>query len=275
MRVSPPLPLLLSFLLSLLLAVGCSPGRRGGGGGGGDDDDSANPSDDDDDDAAPGDPDGDGLDTSFEEQIGTDPNDEDSDGDGFEDGDEYLDFFLPWDASDQPYIGGYPRGPLPDEIDGDGWHDDQVTLNWTAEDRWGQELQLHRFYGNVVVVEVAAEWCGPCQASAVTLEAEYQERKDEGFVVIQLLLDGLNLGSEPDLERWADTFGLTIPLINDHSQTLTQHYVPTGSYGIPNYTILDRELVIRDHFQEGGSVNWSLVDSLLSEPAPSVEWPLP
>ena len=265
---------LLLLLLSVLLAAGCSPARRGGGGGGGDDDDSADPGDDDDD-AAPGDPDGDGLDTSFEEQIGTDPNDEDSDGDGYEDGEEYMSYFLPWDASDQPYIGGYPRGPLPDEIDGQGWHAGEITRNWTAQDQWEQELQLHRFFGNVVVVEVAAEWCGPCQASAETLEEEYQERKDDGFVVIQLLLDGQSYDSPPDLERWADQFGLTSPLVSDHNQEIAQHYVASGSFGIPNYTILDRELVVRDWFQEGGTIDWSLVDSLLDDPAPEVDWPLP
>ena len=43
----------------------------------------------------------------------------------------------------------------------------------------------------------------------------------------------------------------------------------------PNFTVLDRELRIVDWFQEGGEMNWGLVDSLLSEPAPDVEWPLP
>lgn len=265
----------LLILLALLLAVGCSPRRSTFGGGGGNDDDDAANDDDaswDDDDV---DSDGDGLGDNFEEWLDTDPQDEDSDGDGYDDGDEYLSYFLPTDSADFPYVGGYPRGPFRDDLDGEGWSEGDITDNWTADDRWGQELHLHRFYGNVVVIEMAAEWCGPCRAAAEGLEDEYQDRKDDGFVVIQLLIDGLDFDSPPDPDRWANDFDLTLPVLDDGQMNVSQHYAPTGSFGIPNFTVLDRELVIQDWFQEGGNINWSLVDSLLDEPAPEVDWPIP
>ncbi len=262
-------------LLITIAATACMPMRRGSGGRGG----GGNGLDEEGDDDSNGDPsdaDGDGLSAGFEASIGTDPDDEDSDGDGYSDGEEYLNYFLPLDSSDYPYEGDYPRGPLPDDVGGQGWSEGQVSMDWSGTDRFGQEISLHRFYGNVVLVDIAAEWCGPCRASAETLDYEYSSRKDEGFVVLQLLLDGLNFGEQPNLDRWANDFGLTIPIIGDNSMTITQHYVPSGgSFGIPNYTILDRELRVVDWFQEGGYPNWSLIDSLLAEPAPDVDWPMP
>ncbi|MCO4772969.1 MAG: hypothetical protein KDA24_23250 [Deltaproteobacteria bacterium] len=167
-----------TLLLALLLLLGMAlpactvrSGRGGGGGGGGsDDDDSASADDDDaanDDDASDDDddgtntdpdPDDDGLTTTFEQSIGTDPFDPDTDGDGFDDGEEHLNYFFADDPTDYPYIGDYPRGPIPASVAGQGWSQGSISNNWTHEDQHGQDLQLHRFYGNVVVVELAAEW---------------------------------------------------------------------------------------------------------------------
>ncbi len=269
-----PIATALILLLAVLLAA-CPTPRRTSFGGGGDDDDATDDDDASWDDDDGEDPDEDGLGSNFEDWLGTDPEDADSDGDGFEDGEEYLSYFLPLDGSDWPYVGGYPRGPLPDSVEGEGWGFGQVSNDWAAEDQHGQELQLHRFYGNVVVVELAAEWCGPCRQAAETLEDEYQDRRDDGFVVIQILIDGIDFGVDPDPEQWAAEFDLTIPVIADPLQELAQHYVTGTSFGIPNYTYLDRELRVDRFFQEGGIIDWSRVDDLLDEPAPEVDWPIP
>jgi hypothetical protein len=125
-----------------------------------DDDDGADDDDlvGDDDDAVDRDTDGDGLTDAFEAEIGTDPNNPDTDGDGFDDGEEHLNYFFADDPTDYPYEGGYFRGPIPESVAGQGWNEGQVSLNWTGRDRFGQDLQLHRFYGSVIVVELAAEW---------------------------------------------------------------------------------------------------------------------
>ena len=48
----------------------------------------------------------------------------------------------------------------------------------------------------------------------------------------------------------------------------------TGS--IPSFTVLNRELEIQELNTLGsGSEPWTLIDSLLTEPMPTVAWPLP
>jgi hypothetical protein len=53
------------------------------------------------------------------------------------------------------------------------------------------------------------------------------------------------------------------------------NFAPGGDeFGIPSYTILNRELEIV-RFAQSGLVDQSLVDSLLDTPIPEVDWPLP
>jgi hypothetical protein len=138
----PPLGMMAFAAVPLLMLPGCT-ARGGGGSGGG---------------VSLIDSDEDGLTDAFEDSIGTDPDDADTDGDGFSDGEEHRSFFFADDASDFPYEGDYPRSAIPREVDGDGWSQGDVSNNWTGTDQWGEDLQLHRFYGNVVVVELAADW---------------------------------------------------------------------------------------------------------------------
>jgi cobalamin biosynthesis protein CobT len=157
--------LTLALLLLALAVVACAPSRRGGG----DDDDSASSDDDDgddddddgDDDDSDGnseDSDGDGLTDLFENTIGTDPQNPDTDGDGFDDETEHLNYFFADDSSDWPYVGDYPREPIPESVASGGQGAGSVPSNFSDEDQFGQELFFHRFYGNVVLVELAAEW---------------------------------------------------------------------------------------------------------------------
>ena len=129
--------------------LGCDSGSGGGGGGDGDDDDAAE--------QIP-DSDGDGLADSFEDEVGTDPDAEDIDGDGFLDGDEWSDFSDPMNEFDFEYEGGYAHFPYPEDIEGEGSAVGQVIQDFTLVDYYGQEVQLYTFYGNVIHAFAAADW---------------------------------------------------------------------------------------------------------------------
>ena len=242
------------------------------------DDDDAAPDDDDvapdDDDAAPDD-DGDGLPDAFEQQIGTDPLDPDSDADGHTDGAEHLAFFFALDATDWPYAGGYPRAPLPDVVTGEGWDEGQVSQDWAGIDQHGETLLLHRFYGLTVVVVVLGEWTEPVQPVVPELQARYEASAADGLVVIALLIDGLGpLDGQPDVARFVAAHGITFPVIADGQRALAEHYLPSSGMVLPTWTILDRDLRVVDR-EGAGMPPWSVVDGLLADPPPAVDWPLP
>ena len=67
--------------------------------------------------------------------------------------------------------------------------------------------------------------------------------------------------------------GSTHPVITDPVFEYADLFVEgTGSFGIPSYTILNRELEI---VSWAGGPEQGLVLELLSEPVPNVDWPLP
>lgn len=264
--------------LSLVLTLGCDPNASNTGNG--DDDDAAL--------SPEGDEDGDLLSNAFEAAHFTDPLDADSDGDGFEDGFEYAAYFKPWDETDFPYAGGYARGPTPagsrwDEITADdGWGQGDVSRSWTMTDRHGEEIKLKRFFGQVIMIDISAEWCPPCREAAETLEEEWLDRVDDGFSVMQLMLDGYTSGDgNPDLNRWATDFGLTIPLFDDGDRATTSHYVPANeAYGIPMFAQIDRDFVIRQWNRAGSPAPWGETDIYMAEDwsyADEAEewWPMP
>ncbi|MBJ93466.1 MAG: hypothetical protein CMP23_03225 [Rickettsiales bacterium] len=227
----------------------------------------------------PTDTDGDLLLDEFELAIGTNPELADSDGDGFTDSTEYLQYFDPTDEEDFPYSGGYPRLPLPDDIDDEGFDEGEVSRDWDsedAEDQHGEIVNIHKFFGSVVVVDIGSEWCQPCRDAGPEVEAEYQDFKDRGFVVLNLLLDGLTQQSAPEPDRWIEDLELTFPVIADQDQSMASNYIDSsnGSFSIPNFSLLGRDLEIHAKYVTS-SLDWSMVEDLLDEDPPTVDWPLP
>jgi hypothetical protein len=64
-------------------------------------------------------------------------------------------------------------------------------------------------------------------------------------------------------------------VVVDPGWAFADAFVPSGSgsFGIPAYTVLNRELEVAS--VPSGWLDESLLDSLLSAPIPPVDWPLP
>ena len=125
--------------LPALLLAGCA----GGGGGGA---------------ASLPDADGDGLADDWETDRNIDPNSEDSDEDGWTDDEEVYGFADPIDDLDHPYIGGWDRGPVPEDLESDGNQVGDIVDDFNLMDQYGERVSLWSFYGRVIMVETVAEW---------------------------------------------------------------------------------------------------------------------
>ena len=105
------------------------------------------------------DADEDGLLTSEEEALGTDPLEPDSDGDGHLDGDEATGGFNPLDAESHPYKGGYTTIPCEDGVpDGTGYAVGQISPSFELVDQHDEIVTLSDFCGQAVVIETSAFW---------------------------------------------------------------------------------------------------------------------
>lgn len=144
------------------------------------------------------DSDGDGIDDGTElYEHGTDPALADSDGDGFDDGVEISLGVDPLDGNDAPYRGGWPMLPAevkaevadgPAEGPNVGDRFPRLKLNDQHKDR----VDLYDFAreGKPIILDISAEWCGPCQMVAMVLEGEQVPGMEYAYPAYDLVQNG-------------------------------------------------------------------------------------
>ena len=104
------------------------------------------------------DDDGDGLSNSDEESLGSDPNVADSDGDGWDDGEEVDGNTSPVDAEDHPYTGGWAIGDCRDAVTSTGNEGGETAEDFALQDQFGDTVHLHSFCDRAVYLVGAAFW---------------------------------------------------------------------------------------------------------------------
>ena len=191
------------------------------------------------------DTDGDGLSDGLELQLGWDPEDPDSDDDGFTDGEEYAggtDGLLPWSWP----LDGCRWPDLRDQAQAlaakgeQGWDDRDVVPDLVLTDQCGGQVSPWNFPGHVIVVDMAATWCGPCRDAAPMLQDRFSAFRARGFVILTMLQ-----GATPDeAQAWAAEFGSAHPVMADQDSELIDQ-LQERSTTYPSYVLIDANLVVR------------------------------
>ena len=243
-------------LLSLSLSFGCFENVEEG--------DKNNNSDD-----PNADDDGDGLTNGEEADIGTDPNSPDSDEDGLMDGDEREWGSDPLNMFSWPGDGIWPdrSGYAADDgIVGTTLAVGETFPDFTTFDQKGNDVALYQFYGSVVLLDLSAVWCPPCNDVAEDAAEVWETYRNDGFVIIHAMT-GDNQNNPPSvevLERWAYVYGLDFPVLggdvpdNIFGAAMGAGLNPNGS--IPFFILLDQNMKIAKTYIGGGQDNVILAD---------------
>lgn len=102
----------------------------------------------------------------------------------------------------------------------------------------GDSVPLREYRGRVVLLNLWATWCPPCEQEMPSMERLYQELGPQGLEVVAISIDQL----APDAVRqWADERGLSFTVLHDRSGRIQQVYQTTG---MPESFVVDREGVI-------------------------------
>lgn len=136
------------------------------------------------------------------------------------------------------------RAHTPDALKAEGFGLGQVPPDMCMQDQNGDMVSLWQFYGEVILIDISAEWCAPCQELADGVDKTWKEFDDQGFIYISLLTED-NFSEIPDqdvLIDWATAHNITAPVLSD-SENYKQQLVPDGAY--PRLMLIDRTMTIQ------------------------------
>ena len=129
---------------------------------------------------------------------------------------------------------------------------------------------LADYKGQVVMLNIWATWCGPCQVEIPSLERLYREYGDKGLKLVAVSID--DYVSEDSIRAFARNFGVTFEVLHDSTHAIERQYQATG---YPETFVIGKEGTIRkkwigpDDWDSQG--NRALVAQLLGlEPPRSV-----
>ena len=148
-----------------------------------------------------------------------------------------------------------------------------VAPEFEVNDLDGGLARLSDHEGEVVLVNIWATWCLPCLIEMPSMERLYQEIGEDGFEIMAVSIDaelgGFDLAGRPggDIQVFADSLGLTFPMLHDPSGGIERLYRTTG---VPETFLIGRDGII--YKKVAGGTEWDapqhkeLIQRLLAAP---------
>ena len=108
----------------------------------------------------------------------------------------------------------------------------------------GEKINLSDYIGKVVLLNIWATWCKPCEEEAPSLERLYKTIKSgplgPDFEILAVSIDGR---SRDAVLPFQSKFSLTFPILFDPDGRVSRIYQTTG---VPESFVIDRRGVIRE-----------------------------
>ena len=115
----------------------------------------------------------------------------------------------------------------------------EVAPDFELLDVDGNSVSLSSFAGQPVMINFWATWCAPCRIEMPEMQAVYEARKDEGFVILALNQDE---SAETVTAYFHDEMNLTFTPLLDTNSVVSANY---GVYGFnPSSFFIDPDGVI-------------------------------
>jgi peroxiredoxin len=144
---------------------------------------------------------------------------------------------VPWMLRSDAAPGAAGTAAAPSKVEGRA-----ANLDLTLQDMNGNAVRLADYKGQVIVLNVWATWCGPCQVEIPELVEAYTKYRDQGVVVLGVSLDD----TAEMLREYAPTKAMNYPLLLWQDE-FDEAYGPI--FGVPITFFIGRDATIsRRHF---------------------------
>lgn len=102
----------------------------------------------------------------------------------------------------------------------------------------GTTVKLSKFRGHPVWLTFGASWCQPCRAENPEIQAEYEQKRTKGLVVLAIFIQE----DATAVREYATRVGLTYPKVADPNTRIASAY---RIVGIPSHFFIDSTGVLR------------------------------
>jgi peroxiredoxin len=103
--------------------------------------------------------------------------------------------------------------------------------------RTGETVDLAQYEDEVLLVNIWATWCGPCEAEMPSIQRLHDSLGPRGLRVVAVSVDN----ATEDVRGWVEERGLTFTVLHDPSGRIERDYQTTG---VPESFVLDRDHII-------------------------------
>jgi len=128
-----------------------------------------------------------------------------------------------------------------------GYNLNNSACNFGLKDKNGDYWELDETAGNLILLDLSAMWCAPCQKAAMTAQATQDEFESQGFLYVTILFDdtyGESVEVE-DAKLWAESFEITTaPVLVGTRDMLTSGGATDYGFRVaswPTFILLDRK----------------------------------
>ena len=123
----------------------------------------------------------------------------------------------------------------------------------------GESYTLSELRGQAVLVNLWATWCPPCRAEMPTIEAMYQEYKDQGFVVLAI---DMTYQDDPfAVVPFVKEFELSFPILLEETGDVASAYQLRS---LPSSFFINRDGIISE-IVIGGPMSEALLRTRIEE----------
>ena len=121
--------------------------------------------------------------------------------------------------------------------------------NIVSFDHNGEEFDLYEYYDSLIVLDLSAMWCGPCNQAGAHAQEVQDQYYDDDLIYITVLIEDQQAGPVglDDLQQWAAAYGnTTSPVVAGDRTLLTSGGGTWDLTSWPTFFYIDRDMVIRD-----------------------------